>query len=374
MPGEDGLHFADSLRRLLKHDHCAIIMISSDATALDEDVCQTHGIGCLMNKPVIASELLNEVLRQFGGAPTIQPVQVPLSAKAAHVCPRRVLLVEDNEINRRVAVGLIRARGHHVDVAENGQEAIDTLAEQEFDVVLMDMQMPVMDGYEATAAIRNREHQTGGHMPIVAMTAEALKGDRERCLAIGMDDYVAKPIVPAEMYRAIERFPAVCLETGAGLRHVRSVSSPSTATFVANGGETRTALAEPARSKPEPNAPAPSTPPAIDWSVAKVRLAGGPAMLHEYIDLVKSQIPTLLDDIRHAIETRDAKLLRRAAHTLKGSVVYFGAAPLVEAAVAFENQGRAESFDGAGEQLATLEREIARFLADLEVGPGGSTS
>ena len=170
-----------------------------------------------MTKPVIASELLNEVLRQFGRFTTITPVQPSPVVTSSPVKSRRVLLVEDNEINRRVALGLLRSRGHLVLVAENGQEAVDTLAKHEFDVVLMDMQMPIMDGYEATATIRKREHQTGGHIPIVAMTAEALKGDRERCLAAGTDDYVSKPIDPAEIYRAVERFPALCLPADTGL-------------------------------------------------------------------------------------------------------------------------------------------------------------
>ncbi len=211
MPGEDGIQFAESLRGTLKYGQCPIIMISSGTLPVDVDLGQKYGISRFMTKPVIASELLNEVLHQFGRFTNATPVQSPTATPQVQVQPRRVLLVEDNEINRRVALGLLRSRGHQVAVAENGQEAVNTLADQEFDVVLMDMQMPVMDGYEATAEIRARERQTGGHIPIVAMTAEALKGDRERCLTVGMDDYVSKPINPAEMYRAIERFPALCL-------------------------------------------------------------------------------------------------------------------------------------------------------------------
>ena len=225
MPGEDGIHFAESLRG--SHGQCPIIMISSGSTPIDVDLGQKYGIGRFMTKPVIASELLNEVLRQFGRYMTAKPPE-PLSAMPlVKVHPRRVLLVEDNEINRRVALGLLRSRGHQVVVAENGQEAVKTLADQEFDVILMDMQMPIMDGYEATAEIRQREHQTGGHIPIVAMTAEALKGDRERCLAVGMDDYVSKPINPVEMYRAIERFPALCLPADIGIREGESPAEHS---------------------------------------------------------------------------------------------------------------------------------------------------
>ncbi len=360
MPSEDGFHFVESVSSLLKREHCAVIMISSGSSPVDAELCQKHGIGRFMTKPVIASELLNEVLHQFGKHPTAKPAHPTTIPTAAHVHPRRVLLVEDNEINRRVAVGLIRSRGHQVVLAENGQEAVNALADQEFDVVLMDMQMPVMDGYEATAAIRQREHQTGGHIPIVAMTAEALKGDRERCLAAGMDDYVAKPIAPAEMYRAIERFPALCLPDDAGQRNAHNDDAHTRETNLEPRGPEFPSDAE---------TPDTGTQPAIDWNVAKARLAGGPDMLIEFAELVKTESATLLVSIRRAIETRDSKLLRRSAHTLKGSVLYFGAEPLIKAALALETIGRAESFEGTSEMLITLEQELARVVAALDAGP-----
>lgn len=164
-----------------------------------------------MSKPVIASELLDEILNQFSQPGVIEAKSVAKVITSSSVQPRRVLLAEDNEINRRVAIGLLRSRGHQVVVVMNGLEAVNLSAEKKFDVILMDMQMPVMDGYEATRVIRQREQQTGGHIPIVAMTAEALKGDREICLEVGMDDYVSKPVAPLAMYRAVEQFAALSL-------------------------------------------------------------------------------------------------------------------------------------------------------------------
>ncbi len=362
MPGEDGFHFAESMQGLLKRDRCPIIMISSGSSPIDTDLCQRHGIDRFMTKPVIASELLNEVLRQFGRYTIARPEQPPTAAPL-NIPPRRVLLVEDNEINRRVALGLLRSRGHQAVVAENGQEAVHILAEQEFDVVLMDMQMPVMDGYEATSAIRNRERQTGGHMPIVAMTAEALKGDRERCLDAGMDDYITKPIVTAELYRAVELFPAVCLTVEAG-----RPDSPAKDTTPTERG------IEP--SNPEP--PSGSTPdgilPAVDWNVAKKCLGSEAKVLREFVELVKSQTPMLLADLHRAIDTRDSKLLRRSAHTLKGSLTYFGAESLVQSALALESLGHTDSFDGAAAMLTAAERELERVLTALDAGPPSSTS
>ncbi len=351
MPGEDGIHFAESLKG--NPHHCPIIMISSGSTPVDLDIGLKCGISRFMTKPVIASELLNEVLRQFGRYTTAKLPQPPSATPRLQVPPRRVLLVEDNEINRRVALGLLRSRGHQAVVAVNGQEACNRLADQEFDVVLMDMQMPVMDGYEATAAIRNREHQTGGHIPIVAMTAEALKGDRERCLTAGMDDYVSKPISPAEMYRAIEQFPALCL--------------PASAEQLVGGAPVEAHVSEALGASESPADGI--VPPAVDWTVAKELLGSSEDVLREFSDLVKKEAPTLVADIRRGIETRDSKLLCRAAHTLKSTVNYFGAAPLAETASALENLGRVESFEGAPQMLATLEVQLARVLVALDVGP-----
>ncbi len=367
MPGEDGLQFLESVRDTLERDNCRLIMISSGSTPVDVDLCQKHGIGRFMTKPVIASELLNEILRQFGKYTPVNPMP-DQENRSPLVQPRRVLLVEDNEINRRVALGLLHKRGHEVSVAENGLEAVTLLEDREFDVVLMDMQMPVMDGFEATATIRNREHQTGGHIPIVAMTAEALKGDRERCLSSGMDDYVSKPIAPDELYRAVEKFPALWLTVDSG---PQATTESSTTTRPPTEQQPGT-LAEHAQEEITSTAVNPSTP-IIDWNVAKVRL-GGTDLLQEFADLFKSQSPALLVDIHRAIDNRDIDLLRRSSHTLKGSASYFGAERLVQSSLQLENLARAGSFTGTDQMLVKVELEVERVLAALEAGPPKPTS
>jgi PAS domain S-box-containing protein len=270
------------------------------------------------------------------------------------VAPRRILLVEDNEINRRVALGLLNSRGHQATVAVNGKQAVELLAEQEFDVVLMDMQMPVMDGYEATIEIRNRERETGGHIPIVAMTAEALKGDRERCLEVGMDDYVSKPVVPEEMYLAIERFPAICLS----MDSVASVvSRPSKA------GMNKKHSNEKAEDVAVPSAF--NSQPTVNWMVAQELLPGGPEGLAQFISLVAKEAPEHLAAIRKSIVERDAKTLQRSAHTLKSSVSYFGAAELVELAIAMENHGKNASFEQAETLFTKIQQQVARVVLEL---------
>ena len=342
MPGEDGIRFAESMNEQPSNSSCPIIMISSGSLPANSDRWQQLGIKRFLTKPVMASELLQEILLQFGHTATDAPTVTPTTAGSTLVQPRHVLLVEDNEINRRVAFGLLHARGHKVVFAANGQEAVDLSAPQEFDVILMDMQMPVMDGYEATEKIRQREQQTGGHVPIVAMTAEALKGDRERCLEVGMDDYVSKPVAAVELYRAVERFPAIRLASEPSIEIV-SVSSQA----ASRDGSAENLL--------EP----------IDWAAARQHLPGGPKVIREFADLFRSEAPRLMNEIRRAVASGDAKLLRRAAHTLKGSAIHFGAAPLVQAALAVENLGQHGLAGEVAPAIARLEAELARMVDAL---------
>ncbi len=359
MPGEDGLQFAESVQQRLSDVACPFIMISSGSSVLDTDRAQTLGIARCLTKPVIASELLNEIMHLFARKPLAMEIQNPTPEIREHVQPRRVLLAEDNEINRRVAIGLLNSRGHQVVIAENGQVAIDKIAEQTFDVVLMDMQMPILDGYQATQFIRQHEQQHNGRrIPIVAMTAEALKGDRERCLEAGMDDYVSKPIAPAEMFRAVERFPALCLAD-------QTVSVQSAAADAVR----REHVSGSANANPREGAASVTESPAVDWMIAHDRLAGGTEVLREFADLFRKQAPELLANIHEGIDSRDTKLLRRAAHTIQGSSSYFGAIALTHAALILENLARDSATDGIAASLATLERELTRVLEALDSGP-----
>ena len=236
---------------------------------------------------------------------------------------RRILLAEDGVINQQVAVRLLEERGHSVVVVNNGRAAVEQVAAQPFDVVLMDVQMPDMDGIEATAAIRQAETPTGGHIPIVAMTAHAMKGDRDRFLAAGMDGYVAKPVRPHELYAAVE-----------GLhRALRREFAPADVFF--------------------------------EWDAALERVGGDEAMLRDLAEMFFAECPKLMQQIREHIAGADGPELRRAAHTLRGSAQVFGAEATAEAAHRLEEIGREEAFADAGEALALLEDEVARLLPAL---------
>ncbi len=206
MPEMDGLAVAEAIRRDIGQSKPSLLLLSSAGQPSDARVIADLGIARCLIKPVKQSDLLDALTRAVGierkperraGGTRARPDDVPVL---------RILLVEDGLVNRQVAVALLTRRGHSVEEAVNGQEALDMLAADSFDLVLMDVQMPVMDGYDATAAIREREQATGAHMPIVALTAHAMKGDEARCLAAGMDAYVAKPYAAADLYRVIEGF------------------------------------------------------------------------------------------------------------------------------------------------------------------------
>ncbi|HEX2694352.1 MAG TPA: response regulator, partial [Acidobacteriota bacterium] len=207
MPGMDGFDLIDRVRKDPALKGLKIMILTSSDRLGDVDRCRELGVQAYLTKPVKQSELLDAILLAqgsklaAGAAPEIITQPVPV----ADGTPLRILLAEDNPINQKVAVHILEKRGHRVRTAGNGNEVLDALDAEEFDVILMDVQMPVLDGFEATARIREREKRTRRHVPVIALTAHALKEDRKRCLAAGMDDYVSKPLKPEELFRTLDR-------------------------------------------------------------------------------------------------------------------------------------------------------------------------
>jgi CheY-like chemotaxis protein len=206
MPDMDGFTVAERVRQTPALAGAAIMMLSSADLPGDTARCRALGIATYLTKPIKQSELLDAMLAVMGDATTAAPAVVPLGAPAAEpVRSLRILLAEDNAVNQTLAKRLLEKRGHRVAVTGNGSEALAALHDEAFDLVLMDVQMPEMDGIEATAAIRARERASGAHVPIIAMTAHAMKGDQERCVAAGMDGYVSKPISAQRLFDEIDR-------------------------------------------------------------------------------------------------------------------------------------------------------------------------
>jgi CheY-like chemotaxis protein len=204
MPEVDGLTLTEWIRQDPELADTIVIVLTSGARSEDLKRCKQLKIAAHLMKPVKQSELYNAIGMSLGmDVHKDEGETVAVHGHEPQVHRLRVLLAEDSLVNQKLAVGLLEKQGYMVKVANDGKEAIAALESQEFDVVLMDVEMPMMDGFEATAVIRVKEKQTGRHIPIIAMTAHALKGDRERCLDSGMDDYVAKPIRSQELYEKL---------------------------------------------------------------------------------------------------------------------------------------------------------------------------
>jgi signal transduction histidine kinase/DNA-binding response OmpR family regulator len=208
MPDMDGFEVAERARRMPEMFRTPLVMLTSSGQAGDIARCTAVGIDAYLTKPFNPSELQETILRALGNRalPPAPPAPEPPAPSTPAARALHILLAEDNVVNQRLAVRVLERMGHAVDVVEDGAGALRAVADDRFDLVFMDVQMPGMDGFEATLSIRERERASGAHLPIVAMTAHAMKGDRERCLAAGMDDYVTKPFDAASLRRVLERF------------------------------------------------------------------------------------------------------------------------------------------------------------------------
>jgi signal transduction histidine kinase/CheY-like chemotaxis protein len=209
MPGTDGFGLVEEIRKHPRLSDTTIVMLTSAGQRGDAARCRQLNVGAYLTKPIGETELLDAILRVLGSKPQIKgPGLVTRHTLREEKSALRILLAEDNEVNQKLAVRLLEKRGHSVAVANNGREALEWLDRETFDVALLDVQMPEVDGFEATAEIRKREQATHLHLPIIAMTAYAMQGDRERCLAAGMDGYIAKPIQPRRLFEALDELAA----------------------------------------------------------------------------------------------------------------------------------------------------------------------
>lgn len=244
----------------------------------------------------------------------------------------RILVADDYEPNRHLAIEILERRGHHCEAAADGNQAIAATADGRFDAVLMDVQMPGLDGFSATQEIRKREKGTAGHVPIIALTAHALVGDREKCLVAGMDAYLAKPIRASELIAMVEAVTGI---TPSRLNDVTSTSAS------------------------EPTVP-------FDIRAALERMGGEMDLLQEHIAYMLHDIPELMERMRKAITRRDARLLEISAHRLKSLVSSYDYHPAQALAARLEGMGKESQFDGAPELLAELDSLIASFLPDVK--------
>jgi two-component system sensor histidine kinase/response regulator len=340
MPGITGLQIMERIHKNPALAGAVIMMLPIERQLTEAARCRELGVKQVLNKPIGQSELLDAILSVLG-AKTIEKKLIkaePSLAQPGAGRSLRILLTEDNAVNQKLAIRLLEKAGHHVTLANNGREAVaawEAAGIPGFDVLLMDIQMPEMDGMEATAAIREREKGSGRHVPILAMTAHAMRGDKERCLASGMDGYVSKPIHPPDLFAEIER----CL---AALG--RSQTMPE------NIPEAREL---------------------IDRAAVLERVEGDRELLAEMVHLFQEDAPRLLAAMRDALARGDMTLLERSAHSLKGAAGNLSAKSASAAAQRLENDAKNKQAASAKESLAEVERAIGQLLPALaELGQG----
>jgi two-component system sensor histidine kinase/response regulator len=334
MPGIGGLQIMEKIHAKPEIAPAVIMMVPFERQLADADRCRELGVKCTLHKPVSQSELLDAILTVLGVnvaekqliGPSAPPRETPRG------CPLNILLSEDNPVNQTLAIRLLENAGYRVTLASTGLQALAAwggAGEPGFDVLLMDIQMPEMDGMEATAEIRKREQETGRHVPIVAMTAHAMRGDKERCLAGGMDGYVSKPIHPRELFAEIDR----CLAASGRSNTVNEHSQDSAEL--------------------------------IDHASLLERVEGDQELLAEIIHLFQEDAPRLVDAMRGALERGDLAVLERSAHSLKGAASNLSAKPAAAAALQLETDAKNKNTESAKASLEHVEREVKRLLLAL---------
>jgi PAS domain S-box-containing protein len=334
MPQLDGFATAAKIKADTSLGTATIMMLTSGGQRGDADRCRQLGISAYLSKPVRQWELREAILRVLGLKPQGGDRSRLVTRHSLQQNPQqlRILLAEDNAVNRELTMRILAKRGHSVAVAVNGRLALEVLETQAFDLILMDVQMPEMDGFEATAAIRRREASTGTHIPIIAMTAHAMKGDRERCLQAGMDGYISKPVQAEELLKMTES-----LAIGAGPIEGLDDSAQSV----------------------------------MDRTMALARVDGDENLLSDLARLFCEESPRMMAAVKEAAGARDAERLQRAAHSLKGAVATLAAQKAFEAALRLERLGRAGDMAEVDKAYALLELQVDRLRAVLETITAG---
>jgi len=371
MPDLDGFAVAERIRQQPALAGVTVMLLTSDVMSGDLARCRELGVARHLVKPFTPSELLNAVLLALGQS--VEPT-TPLAraSREASINKRlHVLVAEDNAVNQRVIVRLLEKMGHIPILAYNGREAVEAYESRPFDVVLMDVQMPEMDGLAATQAIRQSEARNPGRrrLPIMALTAYAMRGDRERCLAAGMDEYLTKPVKPEELAAALNRL----VQTG----HEADPVDHAAAAGLSSAAEPRDRAPVGSEGAPAAGAPVPvvssdASPEAgFDFSAALNYVGGDRELLDELLGIFVEDAPIRMKALRHAIGNAEATELTREAHTLKGALKVIGATTAAGLAQGLEALGRDGNMGEADKLAVALEREMDRLMQSLMASKRG---
>ncbi|MEY4387468.1 MAG: hypothetical protein RLY20_2751 [Verrucomicrobiota bacterium] len=365
MPGLDGLMLAAEIRQLAAHANLPLVLLTSMGVRTDSPEFTTARFVCNLNKPVKPGKLRDALIHAVAGAkPAPAPVRLTtpgkLDPQMAARLPLRVMVCDDNTINQKVAQRILAQMGYHAAVTSNGREAVDAINREHFDLVFMDLQMPEMNGLEATQVIRERQQQTSQFpnfsppVIVVAMTASAMVGDRDKCIASGMDDYVSKPVRPDDLRAVIEKWGA------------KVKGAPALESAAEVGGETQSS-AMPKKTKLIP---------AVDVERLMEFSDGTVESLRELINLYLDQTRKQLDQLKSMTASDNAPEVRRIAHSSAGASATCGMVTLAPLLRELEHLGASGSLQGAIELNEKCEQEFARIreqLLALLAGPAPIT-
>lgn len=367
MPSMDGFTVAAEAKANPRILAGPVIMLSSFGH-FDDDRYDELQIAAHLNKPIKQSDLFNCLMTTLGNWPERENLAnaTPVVSNAESTGtttarPLAILLADDNVVNQRVALGILEKRGHTVVVANNGKEAVQAIATQRFDLVLMDVQMPEMDGIEATGVIRRTETARGEHTPIVAMTAHAMKGDRERCIDAGMDDYLAKPIRPTELLSTIGRWTSSPVERQESTKPIQPLQS---ALYSHTTTRDRFATPKTIVDGSEP----------FNLATLLSRVENDWDLLQEMIELFLESSPSLLAEIEAGVARHDRHTVERAAHALKGAMQSISAVPAAHAALHLEEIARGNTTEITDKSLSNLKSEFERLVLALSETSIGTKS
>ena len=345
MPGMDGFQLTEEIKKGRDFDGVTMMMLTSSGLRGDSTRCRELGISAYMIKPVKQSTLLDSIMSVLGKTEPeglgSQPLVTRHMLRESHHA-LRILLAEDNAVNQKIVVSMLKKQGHIVVVAQNGKEAVAACEGQDehpFDLIVMDVQMPEIDGLAATSLIREKEKVSGGHIPIIALTAHAMKGDREKCLDAGMDGYVSKPVKSAELLSAIEQVTT------------RKTSIERVET------DKEKVLNKKRR--------------VLNKDEAMVCADGDMELFKEIVAIFLKECPQSISEIRDAITAGNATMLNRSSHRLKGSINNFGAHPAGQIALQLEVMGKSGDLNGAEEAFSALVEEMESVKLALEDLVGG---
>jgi two-component system sensor histidine kinase/response regulator len=332
MPGMSGYEVAERIRSVATKEQVAILIMSSATNQAAQLRAQKLGIVRQLMKPLRRATLREAILQALNleVPPEKEPVPEKEERKARGL---RLLLVEDNRVNQKLAICLLEKMGHHVTLTQNGRDAVQLVQQKSFDLVLMDIQMPVMSGVEATRKIREVEQRTGAHIPIIAMTAHAMAGDAERYLSSGMDGYVSKPIRTDFLRAELDR-----LGKRASQEEMKNMNEPQ---------------------KDSPLA-------TLDLTELLARVENDRELLRDLLMISKAELPKHLQALREAVESGDGNRAALVAHTLKGMLANLSANRAAEAAARLERMGRSGQMSGIEEAFVTFERYVGSVLRELD--------